>query len=69
MLPYTAVRAIGTGQDLGIKIISQVPRVTAVCRKVCQGAMVKVKGLAWTLFDNAINASHASPSLKTPERD
>lgn len=37
--------------------------------KVCQGAMVKVKGLAWTLFDNAISASHASPSLKTPQRD
>lgn len=29
--------------------------------------MAKIKGLAWTLFDNVINASHASPFLKMPD--
>lgn len=34
---------------LGFKIISEVPRVVPVCCKVWEGAVVKIKGLAWTL--------------------
>lgn len=64
---YTAVWAIGTGQDLGLKGYFWSSRVSPVCHKVWQGAMAKIKGLAWTLFDNVINASHASPFLKTPD--